>query len=178
MQPCVALKELYSRNYFKDLISISLFLQTNIFYCVCYDWWWWLTDKRFVHVFSSKCWIIIWISKQYRLYCKVMNSSITSCSLIVAPTTWPTLPVWWWDSKHTTYSCYIKWRKCAHMGLNGFHIKWIVGIYPLQLKKSKSREPFWSYQLNSTADLADLANLANLAQFWGKWAGLAVLFSW
>ena len=31
---------------------------------------------------------------------------------------------------------------------------------------------FWSYQLNSTA------NLANLAQFWGKWAGLAVLFSW
>ena len=30
----------------------------------------------------------------------------------------------------------------------------------------------WSYQLNSTA------NLANLAQFWGKWAGLAVLFIW
>ena len=22
------------------------------------------------------------------------------------------------------------------------------------------------------------ANLANLAQFWGKWAGLAVVFSW
>ena len=41
----------------------------------------------------------------------------------------------------------------------------------LQLKKSKSWEPFWSYQLNSTA------NLANLAQFWGKWAWLAVLFS-
>jgi hypothetical protein len=44
--------------------------------------------------------------------------------------------------------------------------------HPLQLKKSKSWEPFGSYQLNSTADLA------NLAQFCGKWAGLAVLFSW
>ena len=39
-------------------------------------------------------------------------------------------------------------------------------------KKSKSWWPFWSYQLNSTA------NLANLAQFLGKWAELAVLFSW
>ena len=38
---------------------------------------------------------------------------------------------------------------------------------PWQLKKSKSWEPFWSYQLNSIADLA------NLAQFLGKWAGLA-----
>ena len=44
--------------------------------------------------------------------------------------------------------------------------------HPGQLKKSKSWEPFWSYQLNSTA------NFANLAQFWGKWAGLPVLFSW
>ena len=42
----------------------------------------------------------------------------------------------------------------------------------MQLKKSKSREPFWSYQLNITADLA------NLAQFRGKWAEMAVLFSW
>jgi hypothetical protein len=31
---------------------------------------------------------------------------------------------------------------------------------------------FWSYQLNSTT------NLAHLAHFLGKWAGLAVLFSW
>ena len=31
---------------------------------------------------------------------------------------------------------------------------------------------FWSYQLNSTA------NLAHLAHFLGKWAELAVLFSW
>ena len=31
--------------------------------------------------------------------------------------------------------------------------------HPWQLKKSKSWGPFWSYQLNSTA------NLANLAQF-------------
>ena len=33
-------------------------------------------------------------------------------------------------------------------------------------------EPFWSYQLNSPA------NPANTPQRWGKWAGLAVLFSW
>ena len=44
--------------------------------------------------------------------------------------------------------------------------------HPTQLKKSKSWEPFWSYQLNITADLA------NLAQSWDKWAGLAVLISW
>ena len=35
--------------------------------------------------------------------------------------------------------------------------------HPSQLKKSKSLEPFWSYQLCSTADLADLANVADLA---------------
>ena len=29
--------------------------------------------------------------------------------------------------------------------------------HPWQLKKSKSWEPFWSYQLNSTSDLANLA---------------------
>ena len=44
--------------------------------------------------------------------------------------------------------------------------------HPWPLKKSKSWGPFWSYQLNSTA------NLAHLAHFLGKWAGLAVLFSW
>jgi len=44
--------------------------------------------------------------------------------------------------------------------------------HPWQLKKSKSWEPFWSYQLDITADLV------NLAKFWGKRAGLVVLFSW
>ena len=41
--------------------------------------------------------------------------------------------------------------------------------HPWHLKKSKSWEPLWCYQLNSTADLA------NLVQYWGKWAGLAML---
>ena len=41
-----------------------------------------------------------------------------------------------------------------------------------QMKKSKSWGPFWSYKLNSTANLAHLPR--NLA----KWAELAVLFSW
>jgi hypothetical protein len=44
--------------------------------------------------------------------------------------------------------------------------------HPWQLKKSKSWGPFWSYQLNSTA------NSAHFARFLGKWAKLAVLFSW
>ena len=44
--------------------------------------------------------------------------------------------------------------------------------HPWRLKKSKSWGPFWSYQLNSTA------NTANLPQKWAKWAELAVLFSW
>ena len=44
--------------------------------------------------------------------------------------------------------------------------------HPWQLKKWKSQGLFWSYHLNSTA------HFANLAQFWGKWAGLTVLFSW
>ena len=44
--------------------------------------------------------------------------------------------------------------------------------HPWQLKKSKSWEPFWSYQLNSTA------NPAHLPQNWAKLAKSAVLFSW
>ena len=43
---------------------------------------------------------------------------------------------------------------------------------PWQLKKSKSWGPFWSYQLNSTA------NLAHLPRNRAKWVELAVLFSW
>ena len=41
--------------------------------------------------------------------------------------------------------------------------------HPGQLKKLKFWGPFWSYQLNSTA------NSAQFAQFLGKWAKLAVL---
>jgi hypothetical protein len=43
--------------------------------------------------------------------------------------------------------------------------------HPWQLKKSKSWGPFWSYQLNSNA------NLAHFALFLGKWAKLAELLS-
>ena len=42
----------------------------------------------------------------------------------------------WWKSslqnfvsKNSTYSWNIKWQKCACMGLNVFHIKWIIGIH-------------------------------------------------
>ena len=43
--------------------------------------------------------------------------------------------------------------------------------HPWPLKKSKSWGPFWSYQLNSTA------NAAYPPRKWAKWAKLAVLFS-
>jgi hypothetical protein len=43
---------------------------------------------------------------------------------------------------------------------------------PGPLKKSKSWGPFWSYQLNSTA------NSAYPPRKWAKWAELAVLFGW
>jgi hypothetical protein len=47
--------------------------------------------------------------------------------------------------------------------------------HPWQLKKLKSWEPFWSYQLNSTANPAHLPqNLTKLA----KLAKLAGLFIW
>ena len=44
--------------------------------------------------------------------------------------------------------------------------------HPGQLKKIKSWGTFWSYQLESSA------NLAHLPQKWAKWAELAVQFSW
>ena len=43
--------------------------------------------------------------------------------------------------------------------------------HPWQLKKSKPWRPFWSYQLNSTA------NSVHLGHFWGKWAWLGLLSS-
>ena len=43
---------------------------------------------------------------------------------------------------------------------------------PMAIEKSKSWVPFWSYQLNSTA------NPAHLPQNWAKLAKSAVLFSW
>ena len=46
--------------------------------------------------------------------------------------------------------------------MRGHGSQWIsnkINIqHPGELKKSKSWEPFWSYQLNSTADLANLAH--------------------
>ena len=79
------------------------------------------------------------------------------------------LKISWRDNLiHSTYSLNINCQKCARIGLNGFDIKWIIGTH-CNWKKSKSCEPFWSYQPNGTADLA------NLAKFWGEWARVAVL---
>ena len=47
---------------------------------------------------------------------------------------------------------------------NARALSWINIRHPGQLKKLKSREPFWSYQLNSTA------NPAHLPQNWAKFA--------
>jgi hypothetical protein len=60
--------------------------------------------------------------------------------------------------------------------MRGHGSQWISNkikiLHPEQLKKLKSWEPFWSYQLNSTA------NPAHLSQNWANWAKSAVLFSW
>ena len=60
--------------------------------------------------------------------------------------------------------------------MRGYGSQWfshkINDRHPLQLKKSKSWEPFWSYQLNSTA------NPAHIPQNWAKLAKSAALFSW
>ena len=70
---------------------------------------------------------------------------------------------------------------CAHcLGMNIVPIFLGEGVgaykmniwHPGQLKKLKSWGWFWSYQLNSTA------NLAHLPRNRAKWAELAVLFSW
>ena len=42
----------------------------------------------------------------------------------------------------------------------------------MAVEKIKIRGPFWSYQLNSTA------KSAHFPRFLGKWAKLALLFSW
>ena len=66
-------------------------------------------------------------------------------------------------SHHLGISYYV--NVLEGLGSNEFQLKW------RQLKKFKSWGPFWSYQLNCTA------NSAPLAYFCSKWAGLAVLFS-
>ena len=61
-------------------------------------------------------------------------------------------------------------EKCGHPDFNVFHLKRIIGTHG-NWKKSKSLWPFWSYQLDSTA------NPAHLPRKWAKWAKLAVVFS-
>jgi hypothetical protein len=60
--------------------------------------------------------------------------------------------------------------------IGGHRKQWIshkVNMWhPGQLKQNKSWGPFWSFQLNSKA------NLANVAHYVGKWVGLTVLSSW
>ena len=58
-------------------------------------------------------------------------------------------------------------KKCGGLSSNGFHIKWIIGTHG----NWKNQNPGAVLELDSST------NLVYLAQFWGKWAGLAVLFS-
>jgi hypothetical protein len=62
-------------------------------------------------------------------------------------------------------------NKLGHSMDNGNKLKWIIRAHG-NWKKSKFWGPFWSYQLDSTA------NSAYSTQKWAKWAELAVLFSW
>ena len=77
--------------------------------------------------------------------------------------------------KLQTWTRFIKiycqmWQKCAHMGLNGFHIKCIIGIHCN-----------WKIQILGALLELSAKQHCQFGQFgpcWGKWAGLAVLFSW
>ena len=74
------------------------------------------------------------------------------------------------NNQHDSYKWIIMLKKFGRPGLSfSSHMnKW----HQWQLKKSKYRGPFWSYQLNSSA------NPAHLPQKWARWAELAVLFIW
>ena len=49
---------------------------------------------------------------------------------------------------HTTYSWYIKWQKCARMGLNGFQIRWIFGKQD-NWKNENPGSRFWATSLTA-----------------------------
>ena len=53
-------------------------------------------------------------------------------------------------------------KKCEGISSNTFYIRYLNIRHPGQLTKWKSWEPFWSYQLNSTA------NPAHLPHIWAK----------
>ena len=88
------------------------------------------------------------------------------------------------DALRRSFCAYFKCiKKTRQLQMNYYALKmWAIrsqcflpkinNRHPWQFRKSKSWGPFWSYQLNSTS------NLAHLAHFLGKWAGLAVMFSW
>ena len=61
-------------------------------------------------------------------------------------------------TQHGSYKWVIMHEKCGRPDSNEFQLKWRFGTHG-NWKKSKSWGPFWSYQLNSTA------NSAHLAQF-------------
>ena len=66
--------------------------------------------------------------------------------------------IWMSDRPHGSYKWIIMHEKWGRPDSNGFQLKWRFGTHS-NWKKSKSWGPFWSYQLNSTA------NSAHLAQF-------------
>ena len=67
------------------------------------------------------------------------------------------------STRHGSYKWTIMHEKCGRPDINVFHIKCIIGNHG-NWKKSKSWGPFWSYQLDSSA------NLTHLPQRWAKWA--------
>ena len=65
--------------------------------------------------------------------------------------------------------------KYGGIGSNGFDTKWIFGTH-CNWKKRKSWEPFWSCQLNTTANSAHLAHFGGVAGS-SKTAGRILIFS-
>ena len=70
---------------------------------------------------------------------------------------------------HDSYEWINMLEKCRHLDLIVFHLIWVCNRHISQFKKSKSWGPFWSYQLNSTANPTNLPE--NLGQM--NWIGSA-----
>ena len=135
-----------------NLLGLLLFFGKNSAQKMYHEWYYqdYLSDRPKSHIHNILC-SIYRVALSFGLSWKLLKLQQVLGLKIV------TLPIGLGMSYYVNF--------LGDLGSNGFHIKW----HPWQLKKSKSWGPFWSSQLNSTA------NSAHLAHFCGKWTGLAVL---
>ena len=158
-------KQVALQNYFEQIVSLLCKVLNKsadllfLFYLVFFLWRQKegkLEPKKQVRVptYVRKICLVIRVQKSMFW----LTSYLISCCFVPSHTT-----LWLRLNYYTPKMRGHRWQWISHE-INIRH--------PGQLKKLKSWGPFWSYQLNSTA------NLAHLPQNWAKLAKLAVLFIW